>query len=39
MHWARLSAAASGFGTEVITGPRPRAAALPGFPHALLRLG
>jgi hypothetical protein len=39
MHRARLSAAASGFGTEVITDPRPRAAALPGFPHALLRLG
>jgi hypothetical protein len=43
MHRARLSAAASGFGTEVITGPRPRAvaeaAALPGFPHALLRFG
>ncbi|SEP07430.1 hypothetical protein [Amycolatopsis saalfeldensis] len=43
VHRARLSAAAAGFGTEVIAGPRPRAvaeaAALPGFPHALLRFG
>ncbi|WP_328608747.1 hypothetical protein OG943_06370 [Amycolatopsis sp. NBC_00345] len=43
VHQARLSAAASGFGTEVITGPRARAvaetAALPGLPHALLRFG
>jgi hypothetical protein len=43
VHQARLSAAASGFGTEVITGSRPRVvaevAALPGFPHALLRFG
>jgi hypothetical protein len=39
VHRARLSAAASGFRAEVITGPRPRAVALPGFPHALLRFG